>query len=393
MSKVIVHIDLNAFFVRAEELKNPALEGKPVAIGHNGRAGVVSTCSYKAREYGVHSAMPMNQAVKLCPDLIIVPGDYHFYAAKSYDFKQFVKSYTPIVEEASIDEVFADFTEQLKSVKDVEGYFRSFQQALLDKTGLKCSIGVGPTKFLAKMGSDYKKPMGITIIRKKDIQKVLFPLSIDDMFGVGKRSNPRFKNIGVKTIGDLYLRLKNQDEDTLNILGKSASMLLEWLEGKGSNKVITEYEEAKSIGNSTTLPEDTNNYDTIKSFFDFIAREVSYRAKKDEKYGTTIQIMVKDTSFVAHNKSISFDKPINSYEEIITVAMKLYEKNFMDLVIRAVGITLQNLVSVQDMVVQMTFFDYELHESESQTKLLINELNRKIKGPKLTRASEVKKKK
>ena len=392
MSKVIVHIDLNAFFVRAEEIKNPELEGKAVAIGHNGRGGVVSTCSYKAREFGVRSAMPMNQAVKMCPELIIIPGDYHFYAAKSLEFKQFVKEYTKLVEEASIDEVFADFTEQLKGVKDVEQYFKDFQNALFDKTGLKCSIGVGPTKFLAKMGSDYRKPMGITIIRKKEIANIIYPLSINDMFGVGKRSAPRLKSIGIKTIGDLYNKLKNEDEDTLNILGKSSSTLLEWLEGKGDDTVTTQYEELKSIGNSTTLKEDTNHYDTIREYFDFIAREVSYRAKKDEKYGNTIQIMVKDTSFVAHNKSITLEKPINSYEDILLVAMKLYEKNFSDMVIRAVGITLQNLVSYQDMVVQMTFFDYEMHENESQTKLLINELNRKIKGPKLKRASEVKKK-
>ena len=271
-------------------------------------------------------------------------------------------------------------------------YFVDFQNSLLEKTGLKCSIGVGPTKFLAKMGSDYRKPMGITIIRKKDIKNIIFPLKIDDMFGVGKRSNPRLKNIGIKTIGDLYLKLKNEDEDTLNILGKSSVILLEWLEGKGDNEVSTEVWEAKSIGNSTTLPEDTNHFETIKEYFDFIAREVSLRAKKDDMYGTTIQIMVKDTSFVAHNKSISFEKPTNSYEEILAIALKLYEKNFLDMTIRALGITLQNLVSNKDMVVQMTFFDYEMHENESQTKLLINELNRKLKGPKLSRASEINKK-
>ena len=127
MVKVIVHIDLNAFFVRAEEIKNPDLEGKAVAIGHNGRAGIVSTCSYKAREFGVRSGMPMNQAVKLCPHLLIIPGDYPFYAALSYEFKSFVKQYTKLVEEASVDEVYADFTSVLKGVKDAEKFFKDFQ--------------------------------------------------------------------------------------------------------------------------------------------------------------------------------------------------------------------------------------------------------------------------
>ena len=390
MSKVIVHIDLNAFFVRAEEIKNPSLEGKPVAIGHNGRAGVVSTCSYKAREYGVRSAMPMNQAVKLCPDLIIIPGDYHFYASLSYEFKNFIKGYTKIVEEASIDEVFADFTEATKGIKDVEGYFKKLQEDLYKKTSLKCSIGIGPTKFLAKMGSDYKKPMGITIIRRKDIKDILYPIDIKDMFGVGKKTYPRLKSIGINTIGDLATALNEDREDVINILGKFSEELKLWVNGYGSDIVETEYDDPKSIGNSTTLKEDTSNFEIIKEYFELITREVSYRCKKEEKLGNTIQIMVKDTSYKAHNKSITFDNPTNEYQTMIDIVMNLYEKNFSGLVIRAVGVTLQNLISPKDIAIQMTFFDYEKHEEENKTKLLINELNRKLSSPSLIRASEVK---
>lgn len=393
MARVIVHIDLNAFFVRAEEIKNPSLEGKAVAVGHNGRAGIVSTCSYKAREYGVRSGMPMNQAVKFCPELIIVPGDYHYYAALSYEFKSFVRTYTKIVESASIDEVFADFTDALKGVKDVEGYFRKLQEELYKKTSLKCSIGVGPTRFLAKMGSDYKKPMGITIIRRKDIKDILYPISIKDMFGVGKKTAPRLISIGINTIGDLAERLNNNDEETLNILGKFSEELKLWVNGQGSDAVYTEYDDPKSIGNSTTLKEDTSHYETIREAFDLITREVCYRCKKEDKMGPTIQIMVKDTSYQAHNKSISIDNPTNDYQTVMDVVMKLYEKNFLNMTIRALGVTIQNLVSIKDMAIQMTFFDYEKHEEESATKLLINEMNRKLKSSKLKRASEIEGKK
>ena len=392
MVKVIVHIDLNAFFVRAEEIKNPEIEGKAVAIGHNGRAGIVSTCSYKAREYGVRSGMPMNQAVKLCPNLMIIPGDYRFYAALSYEFKSFVRKYTKIVEGASIDEVYADFTNAVKGVKDVEQFFRDFQNLLFETTGLKCSIGVAPTKFLAKMGSDYKKPMGITIIRRRDIAKILYPLGIDDMFGVGKKTAPRLKSIGVKTIGDLKERLDNNDIDTLNIIGKYAFELKECLEGRSDDKVITEYDDPKSIGNSTTLKEDTSNFEIIKNTFEWLTQEVSYRAKKENMMGTTIQIMAKDTSYKAHNKSISFDTPTNNQIDILNYALKLYEKNYLNMTVRAVGITLQNLISIKDLAIQMTFFDYEKHEDENRTKLIINEINRKISGTgKLIRASELEK--
>ena len=391
MVKVIVHIDLNAFFVRAEEIKNPELIGKAVAIGHNGRAGIVSTCSYKAREFGVRSGMPMNQAVKLCPHLLIIPGDYRFYAAMSYEFKSFVKRYTKIVEEASVDEVYADFTNALKGVKDVEQYFIDFQNLLYETTGLKCSIGVAPTKFLAKMGSDYKKPMGITIIRRKDISKILYPLDISDMFGVGKKTAPRLKSIGIKTIGDLKKKLDEEDPTTINIIGKFAYELKEWLNGYGDDKVITQFDDPKSIGNSTTLKEDTSNFEIIKSTFDWLTQEVSYRAKKDNLLGTTIQIMAKDTSYKAHNKSITFDTPTNNQKDILNIALKLYEKNYLNMVVRAVGVTLQNLVSQKDLAIQMTFFDYEKHEDENRTRLIINDINRKLSGTKLIRASELEK--
>ena len=393
MAKVIVHIDLNAFFVRAEEIKNPALEGKAVAIGHNGRAGIVSTCSYEARKFGVRSGMPMNKAVKLCPNLLIIPGDYRFYAALSHEFKSFIKTYTKIVEEASIDEVFADFTNAVKGVKDIDAYFKSIQDELFRITKLKCSIGIGATKFLAKMGSDYKKPMGITIIRKRDIKNILYPIPIGDMFGVGKKTAPRLESIGIKTIGDLACRLNEGDEQTYIILGKFAYVLKDWVNGQGDDKVITEYDDPKSIGNSTTLVEDTDRLDTIKTTMELLSQEVSYRAKKENLFGTTIQIMAKDTNYQAHNKSISFENPTNDAKFIHETAMKLYEKYYSNMLVRAVGVTLQNLISPKDVAIQMTLFDYERHEEENKTKLIINDINRKLGATALKRASEIERKK
>ena len=390
MSKVIVHIDLNAFFVRAEEIKNPALENKAVAIGHLGRGGVVSTCSYEARKFGVRSAMPMNKAVKLCPQLIIIKPDYRFYVMMSHQFRKFVSKYTKLIEMASIDELFADFTDVIKKEKDVEAFFKHLQLSLYQETGLKCSIGVGPTRFLAKMGSDYKKPMGLTIIRRKDIPNILYPLPIGDMFGVGKKTAPRLEFYKIKTIGDLAEAFKRKDQKVYDLLGKFSDELEKWIKGYGSDQIYLESEDPKSIGNSTTLKEDTNNYETIRATFEMLATEVSERAKKEHRIGNTIQIMVKDTDYQAHNKSITFNNKTNEMKEIYNQAIKLYEKNFLDMTVRAVGLTLQNLTDVQEMKVQMTFFDYEKHEEESETKLLINELNRKLNGKPLKRASEVK---
>lgn len=389
MAKVIVHIDLNAFFARCEEIRDPSLENKPVAIGHDGRGGIVSTCSYKAREYGVSSAMPMFKAKELCPNLIIKPVDFRYYGALSDQFKNFIRRYTKKVEEASIDECFADFTDVVRGQKDVIGFFKKLQNDLYKETKLKCSIGVATTKFLAKMGSDYKKPMGLTIIRKKDIPDILYPLKIESMFGIGKKTSPKLRKMGINTIGDLAKRCEKNDRELMDELGKYYYVIKDWVSGKGSDEIIVEPEDPKSIGNSTTLMEDTMNHELIASTFKWLSKEVSERAIRENKLGSTIQIVVKESDFKVHNKSITFDNPTNDADTIFNIAMNLYDKNFSNMMIRLVGVTLQNLINTKDIAIQMSLFDYEKHEEQSSTKLLINELNRKMKKKVLIRASEV----
>ena len=390
-SKVIVHIDLNAFFARCEEIKDPSLEGKPVAIGHDGRGGIVSTCSYAARKYGVSSAMPMFKAKKLCPRLIVLPVDYHFYSMMSKTFFNFVRRYTDLVEAASVDECFADFSEPLKNEKDPVSFFRKLQDDLFKETGLKCSIGVSTTRFLAKMASDYQKPMGLTIIHKRDIPNIIFPLKIEAMFGVGKKTSPRLKSVGIITIGDLYDRIIKDDIDAKNILGKMYFTLKDWLEGKGSDTIETEKWDPKSLGNSTTLPFDTDDPLVIKKYFLDLSKEVSMRSRREDKLGHTIQIVVKDSDFKSFNKSITLDNPTNDYKVIFEKSWELFEKNFKGTMLRLVGVTLQNLISPEEMAVQMSLFDYESHEKEDATKIIINDINRSLKKPLLKRASEVKK--
>lgn len=391
MSKVIVHIDLNAFFVRCEEIKDPSLEGKPVAVGHEGRGGIVSTCSYKAREFGARSGMPMFKAKQLCPNLIIKPVDFRFYYTLSHEFIDFIKNYTKEIEIASIDECYADFTNVVKGIMDVPAFFKDLQNRLFIKTKLKCSIGVAATKFLAKMGSDYRKPMGLTIIRKSNIPKILYPLSIDNMYGIGKKTAPRLNEIGIKTIGDFAREANSNNLELQKVLGKFYFVLKDWVNGKGSDKIIKEVEDPKSIGNSLTLKHDTNNKEDILPTFEFLCREVSSRAIKERKLGSTIQIVVKDQDFKSYNKSLTLNNPTNKFDILYQNAVFLYEQNFLDKVIRLVGVTLQNLINVEDATIQMSLFDYQKHEEESTTKLLINDLNRRFSKPYLMRASEVKK--
>ena len=393
MSKIIVHIDLNAFFVRCEEIRDPSLEGKCVAIGHEGRAGIVSTCSYEARKFGVHSGQAMFQAKKLCPHLIIKEVDWGYYAMMSKNFISFVRKYTSVVEQASVDECFADFSLALKGNNNPIEFFRKFQKDLYAKTKLKCSIGVAPTKFLAKMGSDYKKPNGLTIIRRKDLESVLYPIPIKDMFGIGKKTLPRLEAIGIKTIGDMKERMDYDDPQLMSLLGKFYSEAKLWVNGYGSDKVYVDEWDPKSIGRSSTFMHDTEDLDEIKDMFSRLSKEVSESAVKERKVAQTIQIVVKTTEFKTFNKSKRLNAPTNDAKTIYETAVELYTTNFKDLLVRLVGVTLQNLSDPRDVSIQMTLFDYEKHEEENQTKLIINSLNRKLKKPLLMRASEIEKKK
>lgn len=386
MSRIIMHIDLNCFYARAQVIKEPELEGKPLIIAGSTRRGIVSTASYEARKFGINSAMPTYMALKLCPNVIVRDCDFNLYHDLSTKFFNYVRKYTDIIEIASIDECYADMTECMKNCKDPELFLKELQNHLFDETKLMCSIGLAPTKFLAKMASDIKKPMGITIIRKKDIKKILWPLPIKDMFGIGKKTYPRLEKLGVKTIGDLA---KNDTIEVKKTLGKSYYVLKEWIEGKGSDEVITEHQDPKSIGNSTTFLFDTDDYEEIRNMIYEKAVDVSKRAQKEKKIGSTISLMIKDSEFRTFSRSETIKMPTNNIEDIYNVAIKLYDDNFNGKVIRLVGVTLSNLSNIKDFYVQMSFFDIKQHREKCATKLLINELNNKYKKNVFIKASEL----
>lgn len=392
MSKIIVHIDLNAFFATAEEIRNPDLADKPIIIGGDGRKGIVSTASYPARKFGIRSGMPTFQAKRLCPHVLILPVDFRYYGLLSREFFAFVHKYSKKVEKASVDECYVDMTDTLKDVKDVRGFFLDMQAKLLKKTGLKCSIGVGPTKFLAKMASDMKKPMGLTILRRRDIPTLLYPLPIRDFYGIGKKTSPKLEAAGIKTIGDLAKRINADDADLQLILGKFFYVIKDWVNGYGNDEVDLEPWDPKSIGNSSTFMQDTDDFTEIKEMISSLSKEVSERAQAERKKGSTVQLVIKDTEFKTINRSITFKEPTNDYQTIFDKALTLLERHYKGLPIRLVGVTLQNLIDPRDLVIQMSLFDYRKHEEESETKLLINELNRKLAKPILIRASEVERK-
>lgn len=397
MKRIILHIDLNTFFVRCEEIKNPSLIGKPVAVGGEGRGGIVSTCSYEARKYGIHSGMPMFQAKMLCKDLIITSVDFKFYNLMSKEFISYVRKLSNKIEQISCDECYCDITEQYYKYgnNDILGFLAKFQNGLYKATQLKCSIGVGSTKFLAKMGSDYKKPMGITIIRNKDIPNIIFPLSVKDYYGIGAKTAPRLIKIGIKTIGDLYYALKEQRDDVIEFFGKFSIDIINCLEGKSSNQIITEDFDPKSIGTTRTLNFDTNDRYYLKSTLEEEFDRIYESLIKKKKIAKTIHIVFKDAvytdSFKTKSYSKTFKEPTDDKQFLFDEAIKLFDKSYKDQQVRLIGVTLQNLEDKSKSVVQMTFDNYENFEKENETLLIINQLNRQMHKKVFKRASEVKK--
>lgn len=386
-----MHIDLNQFFAAATRLLEPDLIGKPLIIAGDTRRGIVSTASYEARKYGISSAMPTYIAKKLCPKVIIREVNYKWYQQKSKEFFSYIKEhYSSHIEVASIDECYVDMTDLMKDIKDPYLYLKNLQEDVYNNTHLEASIGLGPTKFLAKMGSDYKKPMGITIIRKKDIKKILYHLPIEDFFGIGKKTCPKLKELGINTIGDFAL---NDSYEVKKIMGKFYLIAKEWINGEGDDHVDENPFDPKSISSTNTFLFDTNDYEEISKMLEIKAKEVSLDAIKNNKVGKTITLILKDSSFKSITRSITIDKPTNSFLDIYTNVMNLFDKFFNNQLIRLAGVGLSQLMDKEDFYVQMNLFNLEQNQKECSTQLLINKLNRKANKELFYPASKIKEKK
>lgn len=392
--QIVFHIDLNAFFASAEASQNPELLGKPLVISGYSKRSIVTTASYEARKFGIHSAMPLFQALKLCKNLIVKPGNYELYHHLSSQFFDLLATYSDQLEIASIDECYLDVTELIskKKIAPID-LAKKIQIEVQEKLNLQCSIGIAPNKFLAKMASDMKKPMGITVLTKSNLKEILWPLPISDMNGIGKRTQPKLIEVGICTIGDIA---KYENYSKLRyIFGKNAIILYRKANGIDNSKINISHNELKSVGNSRTLDKDTNNEYELIETLEKLSKLVSNRAIKRNLISNCISITIKFTRFESITRQTILSKYINDYETILSTAKMLFDNNYDGKLVRLLGVSLNNTINQQNHKEQLSLFEETKAPINKDDKIndLINDINSKLKTKGVVRASSLSNKK
>lgn len=373
-AKVIFHIDMNSFYASVEMTYNPKLKGKPVAIAGNPeeRKGIIVTSSYEARAKGVKTTMPLWEAKKLCPQLIVIRPNFSRYREMSARIFKMLSEITPIIEPVSIDEGYMDVTNE--SIHPLE-LAEMMQQQLLEKLDIPCSIGIGPNKFLAKTASDMKKPLGITVLRIRDLPTKLWPLPIEEMYGVGKKTAEKLHKVNIKTIHDLA----KADAYTLRqLIGINGERLINRANGIDPRVVDPDsVNEFKSIGNSRTFPSDTTDETKIRVMLEMLVARVEERLHRRELTGQTIQLMIRyaDRQTVTRSRKLTYytdDKSV-----ILSVVFELLKEHWTLEPVRLLGVTVQDILEKRLVVKQLSLFTYEQEVAKSKINKTVEKLTEK----------------
>ncbi|WP_455543688.1 DNA polymerase IV [Intestinibacter sp.] len=353
----IIHIDMDAFYASVEQRDNPNLRGKPVIVGGSPNSrGVVATCSYEARKYGVHSAMPSKVAQKRCPYAIFVRPRFDVYREVSNKIRDIFHRYTDLVEPLSLDEAFLDVTNPKIPIKYATTIAKLIKRDILMETGLTASAGVSYNKFLAKLSSDYEKPNGLTVIMPENAQDFLDKLPIEKFFGIGKVTSKTLKIMGIKNGYDL----RQLSLYELEKMFKSRGYFYYNFARGIDNRPVEPYRERKSVGSETTLD---HNYrldeEEIVDILDELCLDVSNRITYLNKLGKTVTLKMKFEDFTQITRSVSLEHGISSHEDIRTHIYNLLRNiKCNDLQIRLVGVTLSNLTDISESCHNITLFEY-----------------------------------
>ena len=322
-SPSILHVDMDAFYASVEVRDAPELAGLPVVVGGEAdRRGVIAAASYEARAFGVHSALPTATARKLCPDLVLLPPDFERYTRVSRQVMGIFRRYTPMVEPLSLDEAFLDTTGCERLHGDAVEIGRAIRRDILKETGLVASIGVAPTKFLAKLASDLDKPDGFRIIREDEIRDVLDPLPVEKIFGVGRSTAKRLHSLGVRTIGQLA---ELERDEVVRRFGSSGAWIHDLAHGVDPRRVNPRRSE-KSHGMERTFPEDIADRARLKRYLYEYCEEVAFDLRDRGLHGRTIAVKARLWDFKTVTRSKTLERHTNLGARIYSVARELFER-------------------------------------------------------------------
>jgi len=319
----ILHIDMDAFYASVEQRDNPSLKGKPVAVGGDPtQRGVVAAASYEARKFGVRSAIPMSRAVRLCPSLVIVRPDFQKYRAVSTQIFDLYKAVTPLVEPLSLDEAYLDVTDNAWGEPLGVTVAKRLKEQIRETTNLTASAGVAPNKFLAKIGSGWRKPDGLTVVAPERVEQFLHGLPVDALWGVGPVTATRLREHGIEKLTDV--RAKSLDELEA-VVGSLASWLIDLAHGR-DDRAVEPNRPSKSAGSEETYAQDIESIDVVRTEIDQLARGIAEWLEKKTLKGRTVTIKVRYNDFTTITRSHSTPDYTSDADTIAARALKLLDK-------------------------------------------------------------------
>jgi DNA polymerase IV len=378
--RVVAHVDMDAFFAAVEERMNPHLAGKPLAVGGDPlrRRGVIAAANYPARKYGLHAGMPTGEALRLCPDLTVVEGNPQKYLHASLQILEILKDYTPIVEPFSIDEAFLDLTGSPRlSASRGEGHdplnpadvldaaiptARAIQRAILRKTGLAATVGVGPNKYIAKMASGVQKPRGLTVLTQERYRDHFWPMSVQALWGIGEKTRLALDKLGISTVGQLARFPK---EFLTYHFGMNGDHMREAAWGRDESPVVPYYEgiPLKSMGHEFTLSVDVTSREKVLAHLLRLSDQVGRRMRQDGYVGRVVTLKLRDSKFKTITRQRAVPSAMNDEEQIYRTAIALLDENWDGRPLRLLGVSVSDLASNGE-AIQPSLFDGDEHRKK-----------------------------
>ncbi|MCI2425467.1 DNA polymerase IV [Candidatus Acetothermia bacterium] len=352
-SRLIFHVDMDAFFAAVEQLDHPHYRNKPVIVGGIHQRGVVAAASYEARSFGIHSALPMTKARHLCPRGIFLAPRFSRYKEISDRVMEILRTFTPLVEVVALDEAFLDVSSSDHSWESAKALSLRIQEEIMNTTGLSCSIGVASNKFLAKLASDLKKPAGLVVVDDHNMQQILDPLPVGKIIGVGKVTEQRLNKLGLTTIRDLR-------RASLKLLilefGRHGRSLYRLARGRDDSPVIPS-RETKTISREVTLPEDLYDLDKIEDLLQRLSKQVAADLRKAGLLARTIRIKIRFHDFRTITRQITVASGVDSFRLIQSFVVHLFRHRVAlgEDGVRLVGVGVSSLVEAHFR--QLSLFD------------------------------------